>query len=271
MASPANVTRHPTYYRVDGHPKFYAIFLVEDALFCLNKDIFTHGSSFFRDMFTIAHADASEGASDDNPIRIEGVTQPEFATFVAFLLWDTKWFTFDKVWFPVLKLASMWLFENIKEHILEEISKCRLTSAQRLRVAAFFPPVWYRDTISTLCEQLDPLNAEIHDILGTTKFLALCEARDKYRTSVAGSMADDFCEKCRVEVKSTVQRALTRGNHGNFKCSAETLTGCVANVRSQMALCYACNKSWDHYSYRYLRKGDLGSILRSVFGSGIMA
>lgn len=56
-----------------------------NTLFCLNKDVFAHGSSFFRDMFITAPA--FEGATDDTPIRIEGVMQDEFATFVAFLLW----------------------------------------------------------------------------------------------------------------------------------------------------------------------------------------
>lgn len=64
----------------------YDFAYVENTLFCLNKDIFTHGSSFFRDMFT-TRANSSEGATNDNPIRLEGVTLDEFATFVAFLLW----------------------------------------------------------------------------------------------------------------------------------------------------------------------------------------
>lgn len=58
---------------------------VENTLFRVLREPLESQSKIFRDMFSLPVAGDAEGSSDNNPIRLEGITKSEFKRFLEVL------------------------------------------------------------------------------------------------------------------------------------------------------------------------------------------
>ena len=92
--------RHTRFYFDDGNLVFRVCSLyttcccadqdgsrrqVEGTLFNVHRYFFQRDSAVFRDMFSIPSAIEGDGASEKNPITLEGVKSADFASFLSCL------------------------------------------------------------------------------------------------------------------------------------------------------------------------------------------
>ncbi len=159
----------------------------------------------------------SEGTSDSNPIRLEGVALEDFERFLCILYPPYVPFRYFKLndslicrrygvtsltaladWQSVIKLASQWEFDDIRAMALRELQKLDLTPAQKIALSHRYEirPDWRMPALIFLCEQPDPPSFDDAQILGLQNVLLLSKAREKLRSRNA--TMDHACYGCRA-------------------------------------------------------------------------
>ena len=67
------------------HPWLNVTMQVENRLFRVPRQSLESQSKIFRDMFSLPVAEDTEGSSDNNPIRLDGIKKEEFKRFLEVL------------------------------------------------------------------------------------------------------------------------------------------------------------------------------------------
>ncbi|KAF7976423.1 hypothetical protein HWV62_6839 [Athelia sp. TMB] len=125
-------------------------FKIEDVLFKVPQASFEKAEPFYT-MFGLPQnpqlAVASEGLSDDTPLRIEGVTADDFRAFMKALypaainLESLKSLSSGD-WESVLKLSTMWDFPDIRGHAITHLKK-QVDCINGIRLSAQYKiPAW---------------------------------------------------------------------------------------------------------------------------------
>ncbi|KAJ7763582.1 hypothetical protein DFH07DRAFT_395903 [Mycena maculata] len=104
MTTTSSPTRNQTYYLES------VTFQVEDNLFKVPRYHFERNSEIFASTFMLPATHNAEGVSDQNPIKLEGISSIDFERLLAVLYpLEEPMPTLPKDhWISVLKLATLW-------------------------------------------------------------------------------------------------------------------------------------------------------------------
>jgi len=130
LAAPAS-SRHDEFYLTDE----MTVFQVENRLFRVHRHFLAENSPIFNALFSLpqprvpneseAEDDAApvEGASDENPICLYGVTELEFETLLRFFYKGMHdGFSLPRSrWIVLLSIANHFEFMNVRERAIREI------------------------------------------------------------------------------------------------------------------------------------------------------
>jgi len=124
LVAPA-VIRHDEFYLTDE----MTVFQVENRLFRVHRHFLAENSPVFRSMFSLpripseASAAAVEGASDEDPIYLSGVTELEFETLLRFFYksTDVEFSLPRSSWIALLSIAHRYEFLNAQVRAILEI------------------------------------------------------------------------------------------------------------------------------------------------------
>ncbi|OSC96441.1 hypothetical protein PYCCODRAFT_1356158, partial [Trametes coccinea BRFM310] len=99
---------------------------VQGTLFSIPRQYLECDSETFRTMFTLPQPNgAVEGRSEGHPLELRGLDVSEFKEFLRVLtardvMWkDSNLRHVPSSWIPVLKLATMWQFDEIRKRAIE--------------------------------------------------------------------------------------------------------------------------------------------------------
>jgi len=142
------------------------VFEVENRLFQVLRNGFNVPGSPFEAMFTLpqAQTDNIEGSSLENPIHLQGIKVDHFRSFLRILypfIGQKPVVEFDE-WVGVLNLATMWLFQEIRERAITQLSDLiePKTVIERIALAREYRVVeWLRDAYLELTQKT-PLDFE---------------------------------------------------------------------------------------------------------------
>ncbi|KAH6906458.1 hypothetical protein BKA70DRAFT_1287686 [Coprinopsis sp. MPI-PUGE-AT-0042] len=131
------------------HDKFFremAVFKVEDVLFQLDRSRLEALSPVFRDMFSVPPPAAEsgagiEGASEANPIVLEGYKSVDFERLVSliypcddYIPGDPLPITTKEEWISVLKLSSIWEMDKLKKMSIDHLSKLPVPEVEKVKL-----------------------------------------------------------------------------------------------------------------------------------------
>lgn len=118
------------------------IFQVEDQLFNVPKYHFVRHSEIFRTMFLLPppKGSDSEGSTDRAPIQLDGVDKMDFQIFLEVLYpletMVDMWAKMTKSkWLSVLKLATMWVFKEIRALAIDRLTKWPMGEIEQIVLA----------------------------------------------------------------------------------------------------------------------------------------
>ncbi|KAF4620940.1 hypothetical protein D9613_001093 [Agrocybe pediades] len=141
---------------------------VENVVFAIPRYILNFPGSPFEMMFKLPQpgdGERKEGASEQNPIVIEGVAADDFEAFLhAFHSLPgnapTPKFAVggEDYWLAVLKLATMWRYGDLHKRAVEQMNKnaivSRKTPLEMIYLGRKYSvPAWVKDGYVTLCSQ----------------------------------------------------------------------------------------------------------------------
>ncbi|KDQ51176.1 hypothetical protein JAAARDRAFT_41438 [Jaapia argillacea MUCL 33604] len=112
----------------DEYAAYYCqdiIFSVEGQLLKVPKTYFERHSEVFRGMFTLPNVGTDvEGTSDQNPLRLEGIMKKDFLRLLRVMYpWSVKNdIKTAEEWSSVLKLSSLWNFEEIEQLAIRSLT-----------------------------------------------------------------------------------------------------------------------------------------------------
>jgi len=145
------------------------VFEVENRLFKVVRNGFNVPGTPFEAMFTLPQAQTDtgssiEGSSLENPIHLPGIKVDHFRSFLRVLypfIGQKPVVEYDE-WVGVLNLATMWLFQEIRERAITKLSDLikLKTVFERIALAREYRVVeWLRDAYLELTQK-EPLDFE---------------------------------------------------------------------------------------------------------------
>ncbi|ESK97223.1 hypothetical protein Moror_17879 [Moniliophthora roreri MCA 2997] len=180
------------------HPQLYietVVFQVEDTLFRLPRQPFEAYSEVFRTMFTLAPKDKTrdttdEGATDDNPIRLEGVKCLDFERFARALcptenplLQQTSERTRDE-WMSILRLSTMWDFQEMRWIAIGKLETFHMTPLEKVLLGREFAVSdWQWDGYVDLITRPNAPTMEEASKIGYADSIQLFQIRESMRSN----------------------------------------------------------------------------------------
>ncbi|KAF7968239.1 hypothetical protein HWV62_31571 [Athelia sp. TMB] len=160
-------------------------FAVENTLFRVPRKQFEQ-SPVFRDLFSLPLLGSqAEGSSDDRPIHLESINKDEFRSLLMVIYPENserKRPDSQDEWLSILKLATMWEFDDIKERAIVESTKemSQKTPLERIALAVKYNvPRWLLDAYTALVQQDNPLTRNEVDALGHETVYQLLQLREQ--------------------------------------------------------------------------------------------
>ncbi|KAG9017366.1 hypothetical protein FRB93_007480 [Tulasnella sp. JGI-2019a] len=157
------------------HAKFYydqLVFLIENTLYGVPRFLL-RSSSYFITILELADSGGTfEGATDDNPIRLTGITCFEMESLLAVLdarCMDGPHSLKSEGWEAALHLATMWHFDAARKYAIQNIESQypgqtpleRIVVAGKCQVGQWLHPAYL-----SLCNRSEPLTIEEGEVLG---------------------------------------------------------------------------------------------------------
>ncbi|KAL1678998.1 hypothetical protein EV122DRAFT_289892 [Schizophyllum commune] len=184
-------------------------FRVSSTLFRVPRYAFEGGSAVFASMFTLppGQGQDTEGCSDEHPVVLEGATDEEFRQFLRILLprnalrpdHDLT----QEQWTHVLKLATMWDFDDVRQLAVSKMGKMEMSRDQRFRLGrAYSVSKWYHGVLKDLVQRVEPLTKEDVDLVGIDIALGIASNRERIAPSIYGQ----WLYEERRKVPSTVYK-----------------------------------------------------------------
>ncbi|KAG9038607.1 hypothetical protein FRB95_000829 [Tulasnella sp. JGI-2019a] len=191
------------------HAKFYydqLVFLIESTLYGVPRFLL-RSSSYFTTILELADSGGTfEGATDDNPIRLTGITCFEMESLLAVLdarCMDGPHNLKSEEWAAALHLATMWHFDAARKYAIQNIESQypEQTPLERIVIAGKCQVgQWLHPAYLSLCNRPGPLTIEEGEVLGLGRALAICRLRER-----RGSGGVRNCGNCRSCRPSLVQ------------------------------------------------------------------
>ncbi|KAG9020981.1 hypothetical protein FRB95_003102 [Tulasnella sp. JGI-2019a] len=183
------------------HAKFYydqLVFLIENTFHGVPRFLL-RSSGYFTTILELANSGGTfEGATDDNPIRLTGITCFEMESLLAVLdarCMDGPHNLKSEEWAAALHLATMWHFDAARKYAIQNIESQypgqapleRIVLAGKCQVGPWLHPAYL-----SLCNRSEPLTIEEGEVLGLGRALAICRLRERRAQGKCGN-----CYKCR--------------------------------------------------------------------------
>ncbi|KAG8944116.1 hypothetical protein FRC04_002154 [Tulasnella sp. 424] len=185
------------------------VFEVEGVLFGLPRSQ-VMASEVFRDMLNDEHLGSPREGTEENPIRMEKISQVSLSQVKAFHkvmncrsvfcsgiaeFWSTMLIhlgngsgrRFDaeptlsvKQWSEALQLATKWGFKTLRKFIIEHLDSLLNEPLSRIELAdQCNVKEWLHPAYAKLCAQETPLTVNEGKVLGLERFAALCRIREE--------------------------------------------------------------------------------------------
>ncbi|KAK7679655.1 hypothetical protein QCA50_017367 [Cerrena zonata] len=181
----------PDAYKIDEEFYFDIVYLlVEGYLYKLPKRTLIDNSETFRDMFSVPQSDAvpAEGSSKDLPIRLDQIERVDFVPFlkILFPLRQAHGLRRASEWISVLKLASLWMCDGVREEAIavlkEHYAKDHIRS---LEISMKFDvKEWMLSSLGSLAIREEPIEAADAEVVGIECALRICKLREKGMTDM---------------------------------------------------------------------------------------
>jgi len=190
----SQVSEDESYYFAD------VVFLVEDRLFKVPRRYFEEDSEVFRDMFQLPVPKdvVPDGCSRENPLRLEGIAKEDFKQLLKIMY--PKRFGQEEIlsileWTSVLKLATMWEFDEIRKLAIRKMSALDIDTVEKVVIARDYQVgEWLVPTINTLAQREQPLGVQDVNRLGWDYVLKVAEVRESLSSPNSGGST--YCRYC---------------------------------------------------------------------------
>ncbi|KAH6906456.1 hypothetical protein BKA70DRAFT_1287681 [Coprinopsis sp. MPI-PUGE-AT-0042] len=167
------------------HGRFYretTVFKVENVLFRLSRARLESLSPVFRDMFTVPpptrndkKAQAQEGASDANPIILEGYKSVDFERLIALIYPSDDFLPGDppptytkEEWTSILKLSTAWEMEKVRKKAIAAISRMSMSATEKIQIGREYRVArWFSEGIEEISATEDMKKYPIEDLAQT--------------------------------------------------------------------------------------------------------
>ncbi|TDL18048.1 hypothetical protein BD410DRAFT_728989 [Rickenella mellea] len=205
---------HKHFWFIDGN----VVFQVEKRLFKVHRYFFHRDSAVFRVMFELPQArdgTSAEGATDANPIHLEGTKSVDFERFLVILYplqvsltvsFTSTSLSSDEEWVSCLEFAAKWDFQSVRELAIRSLTTSttfspvdKIVIGRRLKI-----PSWLMPSYTELCNRREPLGMTDGFQLGMLDTLLISQTREKIRgfTTRHGyndtAIADAFRDRVRL-------------------------------------------------------------------------
>jgi len=125
------VTHHPEYYLSDGSISF----LTAGILFRIHRSFLERESEVFRELFAHAAEDDPQSGTDARPFTLD-VSPDEFSQLLW--VWYDREYSYRQQskenWLIILRLATRWRFDKIRELAIRELEFLELPPAERISI-----------------------------------------------------------------------------------------------------------------------------------------
>ncbi|KAI0827713.1 hypothetical protein BC628DRAFT_1418325 [Trametes gibbosa] len=176
------IRRHPKYYLNGGD----LYIQVENYVYRVHRYFFERESAWYRENLAaetpLDQAPSSNGTSEANPFVLHGVLPEDFSKFL-WVFYNPKYTLYDAAlddWIVILKLASSWRFEEVKQLCTRELEKFDLPPVQKIELYQTYD--LERDllvpSLQALCARQEPLTLEEGRAIGLETTLLLAAARE---------------------------------------------------------------------------------------------
>ncbi|KAJ7133949.1 hypothetical protein C8R43DRAFT_1022665 [Mycena crocata] len=145
--------------------KYYfetVIFQVEECLFKIPRYHFERSSEIFATMFSLPTSAEGEVLTDQNPIKLEGISSVDFERLLEVLypLAVTLPTMSKDCWISILRLATLWRFLAVRELAISKLdSQVRNTLEGIILARKYHVAQWLRSAIAVLVQAPHPAMA----------------------------------------------------------------------------------------------------------------
>ncbi|KAJ4471528.1 hypothetical protein J3R30DRAFT_1090883 [Lentinula aciculospora] len=180
--SPSIFQKHPRFYFSDGN----VVFRVEDTLYRIHRYFFQRDSPIFETMFSLPPPiDARpEGEEEDRPIQLEGIECRDFDRLLS-VMYPKSFNAYEssttEEWTSVLKLATRWDFDSIRELAVESLTSSASPADLIILAHRYDVSQWLLPEYMELCVRDEPLSLEEGRKLGVNTVVAINQIRHQIR------------------------------------------------------------------------------------------
>ncbi|KDR71484.1 hypothetical protein GALMADRAFT_253785 [Galerina marginata CBS 339.88] len=194
---------------MDEDNEFYwpnIFFKVEDKIFCVPRYEFQKSSEVFADMFLLPSGPSAthEGQDKDHPVVLHGYMKDEFACLLK-VMYPTASSLIsgpDKLdfglgkeqWVKVLKLATIWNMNKIREYAIQRLStEFVLSPFEKIQLARVHKVArWFEEGVTSIVNDDRKLTLEEVVTLGWKTAALILWTRDQWSVSAYNSGALHF-------------------------------------------------------------------------------
>ncbi|KIM82558.1 hypothetical protein PILCRDRAFT_820414 [Piloderma croceum F 1598] len=179
-----NVANSQKYVRDSLYYWDSVTFLVEGVLFKVPRRYFEKNSNIWSDVFTLPlGSNQAEGSSDENPIRLESISSIDFQRLLMVMYPENSLSQCVKMnqdqWVSVLKLSTMWGFDEIRKKAIAELSKINMDTLDKVVLArSYSVGDWLYEGYTALVKREASLSFEEAERLGYEIAFRLCQRRE---------------------------------------------------------------------------------------------
>jgi len=165
-------------------------------------------------MFSLPVSDNVEGSGDKNPIRLDGIKKNEFKRFLEVLLGGDyeettrKSSVFD-LWFPVVKLSSMWEFDRIHKYAVDKMpyTETFRNPAEKVALAVQYDiQHWLVPGLMELAKRKESLGRRDFEFLGLELTLKVAAIRESLTVTRNGILTAGLRDAAWVDFIDVITR-----------------------------------------------------------------
>ncbi|KAI5988172.1 hypothetical protein EDD15DRAFT_2389351 [Pisolithus albus] len=202
----SRVVQHKDYYLRGGDMTI----LVENHLYRIHSYFFERESLFFRQKLLAGPSEDGEDrpSSDSNHYTLDDVKSEDFARFL-WVFYNPKYSLYEApldVWLSILRLATRWGFNNVKELTVRELEKLEIECVDKISIYHEYSisKLYLIPSYISVVKRDKPLTFTEGVKLGMETVLRIADARERARQRASESgirtpSFDDF-EDSDVEV-----------------------------------------------------------------------
>ncbi|KIK19275.1 hypothetical protein PISMIDRAFT_156766 [Pisolithus microcarpus 441] len=202
----SRIVHHKDYYLRGGDMTV----LVENHLYRIHSYFFERESLFFRQKLLAGPSEDGEdrGSSDSNHYTLDDVKSEDFSRFL-WVFYNPKYSLYEAsldVWLSILRLATRWGFNNVKELSVRELEKLEIECVDKISIYHEYSisKLYLIPSYVSVVKRDKPLTFTEGVKLGMETVLRVADARERARQRASESgirtpSFDDF-EDSDVEV-----------------------------------------------------------------------